>query len=62
MLELTAYFLVVAGGGMLLSTVVRKGLGAYGVGLRKLVSVLSIALVLLLVGAWYEAAVIILGA
>lgn len=62
LLELTAYFLVVAGGGMLLSTVVRKGLGAYGVGLRKLVSVLSIALVLLLVGAWYEAAVIILGA
>ncbi len=61
LLELTAYFIVVAGGGMLLSTVVRRGLGAYGIGLRKLVSVLSLALMLLLVGAWYEAAVIILG-
>lgn len=61
LLELTAYFIVVAGGGMLLSTVWRRGLGAYGIGLRKLVSMLSLALVLLLVGAWYEAAVIILG-
>lgn len=61
LLELTAYFLVVAGGGMLLTTVWRKGLGAYGVGARKLIATLSVALLLLLVGAWYEAAVIILG-
>lgn len=60
-LELTAYFLVVAGGGMLLASVWRGGLGAYAVGVRKLAAMLPVALLLLLIGAWYEATVLILG-
>lgn len=61
-LELTSYFLVVAGGGMLLATVVRRGApGKFVRGFRKLLLMLPIAGVLLLVGAWYEALIIILG-
>lgn len=61
LLELSAYFLVVAGGGMLLATVARRGFGQFGVGFSKLLLMLPIAMVLLLVGAWYEAGIIILG-
>ncbi len=60
-IELTAYFLVVAGGGMLLVTIVRKGFGAFPLALRKTLAMLTIAGVLLLVGAWYEVALILLG-
>lgn len=60
-LELTAYFFVVSGGGMLLATVWRGGFGRLSEGFRKLLSTLPVAVVLLLVGAWFEAAVLILG-
>ncbi len=59
-LELTSYFLVVAGGGMLLMTVIRKGLKGFNEGVRKSALMLPFALLLLLLGAWYEAALIIL--
>ena len=61
LLELSAYFLVVAGGGMLLATVARRGFGQLGAGFSKLLLMLPIAMVLLLIGAWYEAVIIILG-
>jgi hypothetical protein len=59
-LELTAYFLVIAGGGILLATVIREGMSAFGTGVRRAAQMLPFAMLLLLVGAWYEAAVIIL--
>jgi hypothetical protein len=59
-LELTSYFLIVAGGGMLLITLIREGLGSFRRAAGKLVLMLPIAMILLLIGAWYEAAVIIL--
>lgn len=59
-IELTAYFLVVAGGGMLLVTIVRQGLGAFPLALRKTLAMLLIAGVLLLIGAWYEVGLILL--
>jgi hypothetical protein len=58
-LELTAYFLVVAGGGMLLATLVRKGFGALREAFTKLTLMLPLAMLLLLLGAWYEAMIII---
>lgn len=58
-LEFTSYFLVVAGGGMLLSSLVRGGLSGLGEGYRKLASMLPLAGLLLLIGAWYEAVVVI---
>lgn len=62
LLELTSYFLVVAGGGMLLATLVRPGPpGKFARGFRKLLLMLPVAGVLLLIGAWYEALIIILG-
>ncbi len=60
LLELTSYFLVVAGGGILLVTVVRKGFRGFGEGVRNLALMLPFALLLLLLGAWYEAVVVIL--
>ncbi len=60
-LELTAYFLVVAGGGMLLATVWRGGFARVPAGFRKLLSTLPAAAVLLIAGAWFEAAALILG-
>lgn len=54
-LELTAYFTVVAGGGFLLVTLVRKGLRALPEAVGKLLLMLPLAGLLLLVGAWYEA-------
>ncbi|MGL4610608.1 MAG: hypothetical protein ACRCYY_13165 [Trueperaceae bacterium] len=60
LLELTAYFLVISGGGILLVTVVRKGLRSFSEGVRALALMLPFALLLLLLGAWYEAAILIL--
>ena len=59
-LELTSYFLVIAGGGILLATVIREGIGAFGLGVRRLAQMLPFALLFLLLGAWYEALIIIL--
>lgn len=61
LVELMAYVLVTAGGGMLLVTLIRKGFVAgLRPAFRKLTMMLPIAFLLLVVGAWYEAAVIIL--
>jgi hypothetical protein len=59
-LELSAYFLVVSGGGILLGTLFRRGFGAYPVAVRTAASLLVPAGLLLLIGAWYEAIVLIL--
>jgi hypothetical protein len=59
-IELTAYFLVVAGGGMLLVTLVRRGFAAFPLAISKTGHMLLIAGVLLLVGAWYEVGLILL--
>ena len=53
-IELMAYIIVTAGGGMLLVTLIKKGFKALPEGLRKLWLMLPIALVLLVIGAWYE--------
>lgn len=58
-LEFTAYFLVVSGGGMLLVSLVKGGFAGLGTGYRKLASTLPWAALLLLVGAWYEAAILL---
>lgn len=65
-IELTSYFLVVAGGGMFLATLFRGRKttapgGPFTRGFRKLLLMLPITGLLLLVGAWYEALIIILG-
>jgi hypothetical protein len=60
-LELTAYFLVVAGGGMLLATLFSPGEARMFRAYRKLLLMLPIAGLLLLVGAWYEPMILILG-
>ena len=61
LIELMAYVLVTAGGGIFLVTLIRKGFGGYREGFRALLLMLPIALVLLVLGAWYEAAGVILG-
>lgn len=58
-LELTAYFLVVAGGGILLATLIRKGFRGLQSAFTRLALMLPIAMLLLLIGAWYEALVLI---
>ncbi len=60
LLELSSYFLVVAGGGILLVTVVRKGFKSFGEGVRNLALMLPFAMLFLLLGAWYEAVIVIL--
>ncbi len=60
LIELMAYVLVTAGGGMLLVTLIRGGFPAFRLAFRKLTLMLPIAFLLLVIGAWYEAAVIIL--
>lgn len=60
-LELTSYFFVVAGGGMLLATIWRNGFAGIPVAFRKLLSTLPVAMVLLMAGAWFEAAALIIG-
>lgn len=61
LLELTAYFLVVAGGGILLKTLIKQGFGALPLAVSRLALMLPIAMLLLLVGAWYEAGILLLG-
>ncbi|MEX2536455.1 MAG: hypothetical protein WD273_12740 [Trueperaceae bacterium] len=61
LIELTAYFLVVAGGGILLRTLIRNGFGAFSLAVSRLALMLPIAMLLLLIGAWYEAAILVLG-
>jgi len=58
--ELMAYALVTAGGGMLLVTLIRGRFGGFRLAFRKLTLMLPLAFLLLVIGAWYEAAVIIL--
>jgi hypothetical protein len=60
-IELTAYFLVVSGGGIVLGTLFRRGFGAYPEAVRQAASLLVPAGLLLLAGAWYEAIVLIIG-
>jgi hypothetical protein len=60
LLELTAYFLIVAGGGMFLSTLLRKGFGSLSEGFTKLALMLPIAMILLLIGAWYESVLVLM--
>ncbi len=59
LIELSSYFIVVAGGGMFLATLIRRGLGAFPQAFRKLASMLPFAMVMLLLGAWYEAFVVL---
>ncbi len=58
-IELTAYFLVISGGGIVLGTVFRRGFGAYPAAARQAASLLVPAGLLLLGGAWYEAVLIV---
>lgn len=58
-LELLAYILVTAGGGIFLATLLRKGFGAYREGLTNLLLMLPLALLLLIAAAWYEAYLIL---
>ena len=60
LVELSAYILVTAGGGIFLMTVIRQGFKGFRQGVRNLTSTLPIAFLLLMIGAWYEAIVIIL--
>jgi hypothetical protein len=57
--ELMAYVLITAGGGMLLITLIRQGFKGLNLAFRKLAMMLPIAMLLLVIGAWYEALVII---
>jgi hypothetical protein len=59
LLELTAYFLVVSGGGVVLGTLFRRGFAAYPQAVRAAASLLVPAGLLLLIGAWYEAVLVI---
>jgi fumarate reductase subunit C len=58
-IELTAYFLVVSGGGIVLGTLFRRGFGAYPDAVRRAASLLVPSGLLLLFGAWYEALLLI---
>ena len=58
-IEFTSYFLIVAGGGMLVATLARKGFAGLGEAYTKLTLMLPIAGILLLIGAWYEALVVV---
>lgn len=53
-IELLAYILVTAGGGIFLATLIRQGFSGFREGVRRLALTVPIALVLLTVGAWYE--------
>ncbi len=59
LIELSSYFIVVAGGGMFLATLVRRGLGSLPQAFRKLAAMLPFAMVMLLLGAWYEAFIVL---
>lgn len=53
-LELAAYFTVIAGAGMLLRTIYTEGIEKYLLGIKKLGLMLVLAGVTLMLGAWYE--------
>ena len=56
--ELLAYALVAAGGSMMLITLIREGFSGLSRGYRKLIMMLPLAMLILVIGAWYEAAII----
>jgi hypothetical protein len=60
LIEFTAYFLVISGGGIVLGTLFRRGFGAYPSAARQAASLLVPAGLLLLAGAWYEAILVVL--
>ncbi len=60
LIELMAYIIVTAGGGMLLITLIKGGFKAFRLGYRKLVMMLPVAMLLLIIGAWYETLIILL--
>lgn len=60
-LELTAHAVVVAGGGIMLKTVIRGGFSAFSEGVRRLVLMIPLAFLLLLIGAWYETFLLVPG-
>ncbi len=62
LVELMAYILVTAGGGMFLMTLIREGFKSFRLASRKLFLMVPIAMVLLIIGAWYESLIIILPA
>ncbi len=53
-IELLAYILITAGGGIFLATLIRQGWKGYREGLKRLFLMIPIALVLLVIAAWYE--------
>ena len=53
--ELQAYIIVTAGSGVLLSRVLRGGMAAFPAAFRAYLKTLTLALVILVVAAWYEA-------
>lgn len=58
-LELTAHAVVVAGGGILIRTLVTEGFGAFSDGIRRLLLMVPLAFLLLMIGAWYESFLIV---
>lgn len=53
-IELLAYILVTAGGGIMLGTLAKQGFGSIRLAVRRLLLMLPIAFLLLVLGAWYE--------
>jgi hypothetical protein len=53
-IELLAYILVTAGGGIMLGTLAKQGFGSIRLAVRKLLLMVPIAFLLLVIGAWYE--------
>jgi len=53
-IELLAYILVTAGGGIMLGTLAKQGFGSIRLAVRRLLLMLPIAFLLLVIGAWYE--------
>jgi len=58
-IELAAYFLVISGGGIVVGGLFRAGFRGYVEAVRRAASLLLPAALLLLLGAWYEALIII---
>ena len=53
-IELLAYVLITAGGGIFVATLFRQGFANFRLAMRKLLYTIPVAFVLLLIGAWYE--------
>jgi hypothetical protein len=53
-IELMAYTLVTAGGGILLRTIAKRGFGNIRLAINNLMLMVPIAFLLLVIGAWYE--------